>query len=85
MRYFNEAYGADGLVRPHYAGVIKHWATLPKHERRLLHNRSKRLFRGDYAQDPLPRVLTQEEFLLLSRGVEQRARAIVAFLRYPAT
>ena len=54
---------------------------IPPKDRRALHVRSKRLFAGDYAQDPLPRLLTQDEFQFLSRGVEQRARAILAFLR----
>ncbi|HAZ11694.1 MAG: hypothetical protein A2X86_18390 [Bdellovibrionales bacterium GWA2_49_15] len=81
MTYYNELFSTDGQARPHYAGVVHHWKSLPPKERRALHVRSKRLFAGDYAQDPLPRLLTQEEFQFLSRGVEQRARAILAFLR----
>lgn len=81
MPYFNEIYSTDGQVRPHYAGVLTHWRSIAPKARRALHTRSKQLFWGDYAQDPLPRVLTQSEFEFLSRGVEQRARAILAFLQ----
>jgi uncharacterized circularly permuted ATP-grasp superfamily protein len=80
MPYFNEIYGDDGQVRPHYAGVLDHWKSMAPKKRRALHTRSKHLFSGDYAQDALPRVLTQNEFEFLSRGVAQRARAILAFL-----
>ncbi|MEK6626286.1 MAG: circularly permuted type 2 ATP-grasp protein, partial [Bdellovibrionota bacterium] len=81
MTYYNELFNTDGQVRPHYAEVLNYWKSLPPKDRRALHVRSKRLFAGDYAQDPLPRLLTQDEFQFLSRGVEQRARAILAFLR----
>ncbi len=81
MPYFNETHSADGRIRPHYAEVFAHWQSMPEEKRRALHLRSKRLFSGDYAQDALPRILTQGEFSFLQKGVEQRARAIIAFLR----
>jgi len=80
LAYFNEIFEADGKVRPHYEGIYDHWSSLPRKKRRTLHVRSKTLFSGDYFQDPLPRILTAGEFAFLSRGVEQRARAIRAFL-----
>ena len=80
MAYFNEIFGTDGKVRPHYDDVYDHWSSLPLKKRRMLHVRSRELFSGDYFQDPFPRILTGSEFESLSRGVEQRARAIHAFL-----
>ena len=81
MPYFNEALDQNGNIRPHYSTVFEHWNSLPLQKRKELRTRSKQLFSGDYYQDPLPRILTQEEFYFLSRGVEQRARAILAFLQ----
>ncbi|MBI2605735.1 MAG: circularly permuted type 2 ATP-grasp protein [Deltaproteobacteria bacterium] len=78
--YFDEIRTPDGTIRPHYEGVYKHWQSLRAATKRKLHRESTKLFAGDYPQDPLPRVLTQNEFQTLRRGVEQRAEAIRAFL-----
>jgi uncharacterized circularly permuted ATP-grasp superfamily protein len=80
MEYYNEIFEAKGVIRPHYAEVYAHWETLSKTHQRSLHQSSTKHFSGDYAQDPLPRILTNNEALLLRTGVEQRARAILAFL-----
>jgi uncharacterized circularly permuted ATP-grasp superfamily protein len=79
--YFNEIHGPDGQVREHYAEVYRHWRSLPGAVRRSLHRGSARHYSGDYAQDPLPRILTEPELQLLRRGVDQRARAVLAFLQ----
>ncbi len=81
VAYYDEIFSPDGKVREHYSGVYEAWKAIPARERQALHRRSVRMFSGDYAQDSLPRVLTQTEFQLLQRGVEQRGRAILAFLR----
>ncbi len=81
MPYFNEIYSKDGQVRPHYANIIEHWKSISTREKNILRIRSKKLFSGDYKQDPLPRILTHDEFQYISYGVRQRGRAIMAFLR----
>ena len=81
MKYFNEIFTENGQVRSHYSKVIEHWNNVSAKDRNVLKVRSKKLFSGDYFQDPLPRILTQEEFQCLRRGVEQRGRAIMSFLR----
>lgn len=80
VQYFDEIFTANGRVRSHYADAYGLWASLSSQERKALHARSKQLFGGDYHQDPFPRVLTETEFQFLRGGVEQRARAILAFL-----
>ncbi|HPI41633.1 MAG TPA: hypothetical protein PLJ21_12565 [Pseudobdellovibrionaceae bacterium] len=80
MEFYNEVFEGKGTVRPHYAEVYAHWETLSKTQKRTLHLGSSKHLSGDYAQDPLPRILTNDEAFLLRTGVEQRARAILAFL-----
>jgi uncharacterized circularly permuted ATP-grasp superfamily protein len=78
--YYDEVFEKQGTLRPHYADVYGHWKTLSKSYRSALHKNSIQHYSGDYAQDPLPRILTNAEVCLLRSGVEQRARAILAFL-----
>lgn len=80
MTYYNEIFESKGIVRPQYAKIYSHWRTLSKTDRQNLHRHSIQHYAGDYAQDPLPRILTNNEVLFLQSGVEQRARAILAFL-----
>lgn len=78
--WFNEIHNADGEVKTHYEKIYRHWKSIPGHQKRRIHGRSRSLFSGDYPLDSLPRVLTQEELRILRAGVEQRATAIRAFL-----
>ena len=80
VEYYNEIFGAKGAVRPHYAEIYAHWETLSKSQRQSLQQHSLQHHSGDYAQDPLPRILTSAEAFSLRAGTEQRARAILAFL-----
>jgi uncharacterized circularly permuted ATP-grasp superfamily protein len=81
MNYFNEALDQEGKTFPHYAEVFELWRRLSRRKRIELHRQSKQLFSGDYPQSSLPRILTQIEFQILEKGVDQRARAILAFLQ----
>lgn len=78
---FNEIYDDSGEVRGHYNDVYKHWQSIPKSEKSQFHKQSKSMLAGDYSLNPLPRLITTEEFQILQDGVRQRARAILAFLQ----
>lgn len=80
-KYFDEITGPDGKVRDHYAEVYRQWRSMPERARISLHRDSARLYAGDYRQDPFPRILTESELQFLRRGVDQRARAIFAFIQ----
>jgi uncharacterized circularly permuted ATP-grasp superfamily protein len=80
MAYYNEVFDTNGALRPHYGRVYGQWKKLSLTQRRRLHRQSAEFFAGEYSQDPLPRILTNHETQFLRRGVEQRARAISAFL-----
>ena len=61
MSYYNEISTPEGKIRPHYAGVIDHWNSISHKKQRDLLNQSKRYYKGDYSQDPFPRILIEEE------------------------
>ncbi len=93
---FDEMYAADGSVRPPYAGVARWLAGVnPEQlERRrleaeLFYRRGGITFAvyGDAAGeeriipfDIIPRILSSKEWAKLSRGLEQRVRALNLFL-----
>jgi uncharacterized circularly permuted ATP-grasp superfamily protein len=80
MSYYNEIFESSGSLRPHYRSTYSLWEKYSKREKKKLFLKSTELFSGEYSQDPFPRILKQDEFQFLRRGVEQRARAIRAFL-----
>jgi len=79
-KWFDEIRDSNGNVREHYRQIYDCWQSIKKAERKRLHDKSARHLSGDYAVDPLPRVIIQSEYRMLQRGVEQRAQAILAFL-----
>lgn len=83
---FDEAFGSDGTPRPYYASLL---AALEEQDLKGLRERveasvaSQGLTFGEgepVAVDPVPRLLTGEEWLQLEAGLVQRARALNAFL-----
>jgi len=80
VNWFNEVRDTDGRIRPHYRSLYRQWRSIPAAKRKALQIGSKELFSGDYSLDPLPRLITGSEFAILKLGVEQRAKAIRAFL-----
>lgn len=82
---FDEAFGPGGEPRPHYAGLLE---ALPEDLGEL----SGRIEAGvaangltfgegvEIAVDPVPRLLTAEEWQALEAGLLQRARALNAFV-----
>ncbi|MFT4261805.1 MAG: circularly permuted type 2 ATP-grasp protein [Nocardioides sp.] len=85
---YDEVFDADGRVRPLYAEVMDRLAgtDLDKLARRVAESLEADgvYFGGDdphpYCVDPVPRLLTGDEWDLLARGVAQRTRVLEAFV-----
>lgn len=93
---FDEMHEADGSVRPAYAGYCEWfgeqdptWLRRQDEQAELFFRRTGITFNvyGDDAGeerlipfDMIPRIITAQEWRKLSRGIEQRVRAINAFL-----
>ncbi len=78
---YNEMYTPQGELRTLYKPLAPILEALnPKSTRQFLHE-SRLAFSHDNALDPIPRLLSEQEFEMLEKGVQQRARAIVAFLK----
>ncbi|MGN6256599.1 MAG: circularly permuted type 2 ATP-grasp protein [Solirubrobacterales bacterium] len=83
---FDEAFDSDGTPRPHYTPLLE---ALAEEDLKALRERveaqveSHGLTFGEgepIAVDPVPRLLTAEEWARLEAGLLQRARALNAFL-----
>ncbi|MFC0588199.1 circularly permuted type 2 ATP-grasp protein [Novosphingobium aquiterrae] len=93
---YDEMYGSDGTVRPGYAGYNEWYAQQDPATLRRKGQEAEQFFRktgitfnvyGDNAGeerlipfDMVPRIITAQEWRKLSRGIEQRVRALNAFL-----
>ena len=81
-RGYNEIRDERGRVRSQYADFYRVWSQLSEGQRDWHLNTTRRAFRGDNALDSMPRVLTGAEYdPILKAGVDQRARALRAFLQ----
>jgi uncharacterized circularly permuted ATP-grasp superfamily protein len=80
-RGLDEVHDRRGDVRPQYRGVWETYRALGKARVRRSLKKSLEAFRGDNALHPMPRILTQEEYDFLRRGVEQRGTALRMFLQ----
>lgn len=78
-RYYDEVFDERGEVRPHYREVWNVYRSMSESEREAFAVRSKELFSGDVAVDPLPRILLDSEFETLRKGVIQRGSALRKF------
>jgi uncharacterized circularly permuted ATP-grasp superfamily protein len=87
---FDEAFESEGVPRPHYTALMVELERVDLHELDLavaadLFSRGA-TFRtaegGDdrFPMDPVPRILTADEWELLEAGLAQRVRALNAFL-----
>ncbi len=77
---FNEIYDSNNKVRPEYEYAQSLWQHRYAENQKQFLRQSRKAFKGDNALDSMPRILTSEDYDLLKKGVEQRARAIRAFL-----
>ncbi len=96
QRAFNEMLDADGSIRPGYSIVAEWLKGLSKHDLKRKQQEAEILFRRlgitfslqgvDNALERLipfdlvPRVISAAEWRILERGIEQRVRALNAFL-----
>jgi len=87
--FFDEAFEAPGTPRPHYADVLSvlagtDLALLADDVRRSVDSRGVRFRAGDhdepFAVDPVPRIFDAAEWAALEAGLEQRVRALNAFV-----
>lgn len=77
---FNEIFDSQGQVRRHYQEVYSLWNQRHAQNPAAFLEYSRQKFSGDNALDPMPRLIEDVEYDELKRGVDQRARAIRAFL-----
>ena len=85
---YDEAYAAPGVARPHYAALLDaladvDLAALRDDVNARIHRAGVRFATGDddaFVVDPIPRILTAAEWDALAAGLEQRVRALNAFV-----
>jgi uncharacterized circularly permuted ATP-grasp superfamily protein len=81
IRGYDELYDESGRLRPQYEEFYANWSRMTERQKENFLRRSREDFRGDNALDALPRVMTGAEYdQVLKPGVDQRARALRAFL-----
>jgi uncharacterized circularly permuted ATP-grasp superfamily protein len=79
--YYDEVFDQDGHLRPHYRDIFPLYARKTKAELDLIRKGTMKDFRGDNALSALPRIMPQEEFDMVKRGVAQRGKALLLFLK----
>jgi uncharacterized circularly permuted ATP-grasp superfamily protein len=89
QRFFDEAFDAEGAVREHYEPLLAELEGTDLHALAMavagdLHSRGV-AFRGAtgdtrFRMDPVPRLVTADEWQELAAGLRQRVRALNAFL-----
>jgi uncharacterized circularly permuted ATP-grasp superfamily protein len=81
-QHYDEIRDASGNVRPEYVEVYSAVMGMSKVEKRQFLKRSFKAFKGDNRLDPMPRIIPSNEFDdVIVKGVEQRGRALMAFLQ----
>jgi uncharacterized circularly permuted ATP-grasp superfamily protein len=86
---YDEAFATAGVPRDHYAGLLDALAGTDLGRLRAavnsrLHRDGVRFASGDgdrFVVDPIPRIMPAEEWEALAAGLEQRVRALNAFVR----
>lgn len=79
---YDEIFDSNGQVRAQYEGFYSVWSRMTKKQRQSYLKTSRQAFEGDNALAELPRVLTGAEYdQVIKPGVEQRAKALRAFLQ----
>jgi uncharacterized circularly permuted ATP-grasp superfamily protein len=73
-------FAKNGEVRDHYRDVMKIYEKLSDREKEKIQAATIKDFTGDNAVLPLPRILAEKEYATLKAGVEQRGKALRAFL-----
>jgi uncharacterized circularly permuted ATP-grasp superfamily protein len=94
--FFDEMFGADGKVRPHYENLLKRFSEMDRadfEKRRALaeiayinQGITFTVYRGDEGTerimpfDLVPRIIPGDEWRVIEKGLEQRLRALNLFL-----
>jgi uncharacterized circularly permuted ATP-grasp superfamily protein len=80
--FFNEIFDRRGRVRAQYTEAYEIYSQMSEAQKERFLRESRKAFMGDNALDPMPRILTAQEFdATLKPGVQQRADALRAFLQ----
>jgi uncharacterized circularly permuted ATP-grasp superfamily protein len=79
--YYDEIRDENGKLRPGYAEILPFYEKLSEPDKRRFLEVTRADFQGDNALDPLPRLISESDYEVLRRGVEQRGRALQLFLR----
>lgn len=79
--YYDEIFDQDGNIRPHYRDIFPLYLNKSKDELDAIRRATTKDFRGDNALSALPRIMPQEEFDTVKRGVAQRGKALLLFLQ----
>src|SRR5207253_1693243 len=80
--YYDELRDGSGKLRPQYEEIYPLYAELKPLEKEKIEELTRAALEGDNAIHALPRIFTAQEFDNVIRpGVEQRARALRAFLQ----
>lgn len=77
----NEIRDSAGRMRPGYSEIKETLNNLSPKKRRQFRVQSQDTFDGDNPLSPVPRILDPEEFEYLKNAIDQRARAMRAFLK----
>jgi uncharacterized circularly permuted ATP-grasp superfamily protein len=80
-KYYDEIFDSDGNIRPQYEDIYPLYLKKSPEELAKLRRETMKDFRGDNALSGLPRVMTQEEFDFVKKGVAQRGKALLLFLQ----
>jgi len=78
---YNEVRDEKGKLRAFYRDVAPVVEALNPEQLERFRIESRKAFSNDNALDPMPRLLSEAEFKTLEKGVDQRAKALVAFLK----
>ncbi len=79
--YFDEIRDEKGRLRPGYAEILPYYEKMSEAEKKRFLEITRADFQGDNALDPLPRLIAESDYDVLRRGVEQRGKALLLFLR----
>lgn len=79
--YYDEVFDAQGNVRPHYQDILPHYLEKSQKELSDIRRSTIKEFRGDNALSPLPRIMPEEEYDQIKKGVAQRGKALLLFLQ----
>jgi uncharacterized circularly permuted ATP-grasp superfamily protein len=79
--YYDEVFLPNGELRPQYKDIFPVFSQRSSEELSRIRRETLKDFRGDNALSALPRVITEEEFQNIQRGVAQRGEALLRFLQ----